>query len=151
MKMVKYPCIYCHKSTGCTSKSSAGSKGALQCGVCELWAHYDCTGLGKGTLDAFEVLINSGDCDRPFKCQSCKAALNKFNADLNAMKMRMNSIETKQQETVKKNDTLEAQQAGTSAQLQELESKVECLSAASNSSKEVWDELKEREREESLI
>ena len=121
MKMVKYPCI-CHKSTGSTNKTSAGSEDALQCGVCVLWAHYECTGISQATLDAFEVLVNSGDCDRPFKCQRCKAARNKFNADLNAMKVRMNSIETKQRETIKKVDTLEVKQVGTCAQLKELES-----------------------------
>ena len=98
--MTKYPCIFCHKTTGTANKASAGSKGALQCGVCDLWAHYECTGLAQSTIDAFAVLVQSGDCDKPFKCASCKAALTKVNADLNAMKVRLSSIENKQQETL---------------------------------------------------
>ena len=66
--VTKYPCIFCHKTTGSSNKPSAGSKGALQCGICDLWAHYECTGLAQSTLDAYEVLVSSGDCDKPFKC-----------------------------------------------------------------------------------
>ena len=100
MVVTKFPCIFCHKSSGSSNRPSAGIKGSLQCGVCDLWAHYECTGLAQATLEAFELLVNSGECEKPFKCSSCKAALNKFNADLNAMKVRMNSMENQQQETV---------------------------------------------------
>ena len=146
--MVKFPCIFCHKSTGTTNKPSAGSKGALQCGVCELWAHYECTGLAQTTLEAYEVLINSGDCDKPFKCVSCKTALSKFNSDLNAMKVRINGLENKQQETHQKVETVQAHQAATESRMEKLEEKLGevSVSVAGNSSKEVWEELKERER-----
>ena len=146
--MVKFPCLFCHKSTGTSNKSSAGSRGALQCGICDLWAHYECTGLAQTTLEAYEVLIGSGDCDKPFKCSSCKAALNKFNADLNAMKIWMNNIETKQKETLQKVQTLEANQVSADSRIEKLESRIEEVAANGSSSKDFWDELKERERRE---
>ena len=110
-----------------------------------LWAHYECTGLVPATLEAYEVLINSGDCEKPFKCSSCKAALSKFNADLNAMKIRMNNIETKQEEANKKIQTLEVRQVGADTRLDNLESRVDSIATSSSSSKGVWEELKERE------
>ena len=149
--VTKYPCIYCHKSTGSANKTSAGSKGALQCGVCELWAHYECTGLAQSTLDAFEVLISGGDCDKPFKCSSCKAALSKFNSDLNAMKVRMSGLETKQQETFQKVETVVAKQASTDSRLENIENRLDDVAATGNSSKDVFDELKERERRETSL
>ena len=151
MSKVKYPCLFCHKTTGTASKSSAGSKGSLQCGICDLWAHYECTGLIQATLEAYEVLINSGDCEKPFKCSSCKAALNKFNSDLNAMKVRMNNLETKQQETIQKMESVEARQISTDSRLDNLESRVETIATNNSSSKDIWDELKERERRETNL
>ena len=153
MSKVKYPCLFCHKTTGTANKSSAGSKGALQCGICDLWAHYECTGLVQATLEAYEVLINSGDCEKPFKCSSCKAALSKFNADLNAMKVRMSGIENKQQETTQKVDTIEAKQASADARIGRLETRLDEVASAStgNSSNKVWEELKDRERRETNL
>ena len=144
--MVKYPCIFCHKTTGTSNKSSAGSKGALQCGVYDLWAHYECTGLGQQSLDAYEVLISSGDCEKPFKCSSCKAALCKFNAELNAMKVRMSSFESKQLETNQKIETVEAKQVGVEARMEKIEARLEEVAANGSSSKVVWEELKEHEK-----
>ena len=149
--VVKYPCIFCHKSSGTANKPSAGSKGALQCGVCDLWAHYECTGLVQATIEAYEVLISSGDCDKPFKCSSCKSALNKFNADLNAMKVRMSSIETKQLESINKIESVEAKQATSDARIEKLENRLTEVASSSGSSREVWEELKERERRETSI
>ena len=151
MSKVKYPCLFCHKTTGTANKSSAGSKGSLQCGICDLWAHYECTGLLQATIDAYEVLINSGDCEKPFKCSSCKAALNKFNSDLNAMKVRMNNLESKQQETIQKIDSVEARQISTETSLEKIESRIETIANNSSSSKDIWEELKERERRETNL
>ena len=151
--VTKYPCIFCHKTTGTANKPSAGSKGSLQCGICDLWAHYECTGLVQATLDAYEVLINSGDCDKPFKCSSCKAALalSKFNADLNAIKVRINGIETKQQETLQKVQTVEAKQTTADSRLEKIESRLNEVAAAGNSTKEIWEEMKERDRRDSNL
>ena len=79
MTGTKHPCIFCHKTTGTANRINAGSKGALQC---DLWAHYECTGLAQATIDALVLRVSSGECDKPVKCSSCKAALNKFNSDL---------------------------------------------------------------------
>ena len=151
MTGTKYPCIFCHKTTGTANRPNAGSKGALQCGVCDLWAHYECTGLAQATIDALVLLVNSGECDKPFKCSSCKAALNKFNADLNAMKVRMNSIENKQQEAVQRVETVEAKQVSSDARMDKMEARLTEVATSSGSSKEVWEELKERERREANI
>ena len=149
--MTKYPCIFCHKTTGTANKASAGSKGALQCGVCDLWAHYECTGLAQSTIDAFAVLVQSGDCDKPFKCASCKAALTKVNADLNALKVRLSAIENKQQETVQRVETVEARQVSSDSRMDKMETRLGEVAASSGSSKDVWEELKERERRETNI
>ena len=123
----------------------------MQCGICDLWAHYECTGLAQSTLDAYEVLVSSGDCDKPFKCSSCKAALSKFNADLNAMKVRMSGLENRQQETLQKVETIEAKQVNVEVRLEKVETKVKEIVVAGNSSKGVWEELKERERREANL
>ena len=149
--MTKYPCIFCHKTTGTANKASAGSKGALQCGVCDLWAHYECTGLAQSTIDAFAVLVQSGDCDKPFKCASCKAALTKVNADLNALKVRLSAIENRQQETVQRVETVEARQVSSDSRMDKMETRLSEVAASSGSSKDVWEELKERERRETNI
>ena len=149
--MTKYPCIFCHKTTGTANKASAGSKGALQCGVCDLWAHYECTGLAQSTIDAFAVLVQSGDCDKPFKCASCKAALTKVNADLNALKVRLSAIENRQQETVQRVETVEARQVSSDSRMDKMETRLGEVAASSGSSKDVWEELKERERRETNI
>ena len=151
MTGTKHPCIFCHKTTGTANRINAGSKGALQCGVCDLWAHYECTGLAQATIDALVLLVSSGECDKPFKCSSCKAALNKFNSDLNAMKVRMNSIETKQKEAVQRVETVEAKQVSSDARMDKIEARLNEVATSSGSSKEVWEELKERERREANI
>ena len=119
--------------------------------MCELWAHYECTGLVQATLEAYETLISSGDCDKPFKCSSCKTALNKFNADLNAMKVRMSNLESKQEEAGRKIEAVEVKQVATDTRITNLEEKVQEVVANSNSSKDVWEELKERERRETNL
>jgi hypothetical protein len=104
--------------------------------------------LAQATLEAFEFLVNSGECEKPFKCSSCKAALNKFNADLNAMKVRMNSMENQQQETVQRVENVEAKQVNNGARMDKMETRLTEVAASSGSSKDVWEELKERERRE---
>ena len=119
--------------------------------MCDLWAHYECTGLAQSTIDAFAVLVQSGDCDKPFKCASCKAALTKVNADLNAMKVRLSSIENKQQETLQRVETVETRQATSDSRMDKMEQRLGEVAASTGSSKDVWEELKERERRESNI
>ena len=149
--MTKYPCINCHKTTGTANKASVGSKGALQCGVCDLWAQYECTGLAQSTIDALAVLVQSGDCDKPFKCSSCKAALTKVNADLNAMKVRLSTMENKQQETLQKVECVENRQLVSDSRMDKMEARLGEVAASSGSSKDVWEELKERERRETNL
>ena len=115
-KTVDFPCLLCRKTTGIANKSSAGT---LQSRVCDLWAHYECcTGLLKGTLEAY-------DCYKPLKFSSCKSALNKFNSDLNAMKVRMNNLESKQQETRQKIETFETWQACSDTCIAKKESRLD--------------------------
>ena len=85
---------------------------------------YECTGLVPATLEAFETLISSVDCDEPFRCSSCKTELNKFNSDLNAMKVRVSSFESKQEEAVGKIEAVEGKQVATDTRIEMLEEKV---------------------------
>ena len=67
------------------------------------------------------------------------------------MKVRMNSIETKQKEAVQRVETVEAKQVSSDARMDKIEARLNEVATSSGSSKEVWEELKERERRETNI
>ena len=67
------------------------------------------------------------------------------------MKVRMSGLENKHQETLQKVEIIEAKQVSTEAWLEKVETRVKKVAVAGNSSKEVWEELKERERRETNL
>ena len=94
----KDPCVYCQETTG-VRNASKGSVGALQCGVCKNWAHYECTKLSEDAIKSFAMLIDLGVADKPYRCNAYKGALRWFRDSYNALKAAVFALQTNLQET----------------------------------------------------
>ena len=67
------------------------------------------------------------------------------------MKVRLSTMENKQQETLQKVECVENRQLASDSRMDKMEEGLAEVAASSGSSKDVWEELKERERRETNI
>ena len=141
----KDPCVYCQETTG-VRNASKGSGGALQCGVCKNWAHYECTKLSEDAIKSFAMLIDLGVADKPYRCMACKGAISQFQANYNELKTVVAQIQTGLKETDNRVLVVEDKQATSTARMDRMEATVKDIQQNSNSSTDVFEELAERDR-----
>lgn len=139
------PCVYCQETTG-VRNASKGSGGALQCGVCKNWAHYECMKLSEDAIKSFAMLIELGVVDKPYRCMACKSALSQFQANYNELKTVVNKIQTNMQETDKRVQVLEDKGTTSTARMDRMEATVKSIQSNPSSGTDVFEELAERDR-----
>ena len=141
----KDPCVYCHETTG-VRNASKGSGGALQCGVCKNWAHYECTKLSEDAIKSFAMLIDLGVADKPYRCTACKGAISQFQASYNELKAVVSQMQTNMKETDSRVLVLEDKGATSTARMDRMEATVKGIQQNATSGTDVFEELAERER-----
>ena len=139
------PCVYCQETTG-VRNANKGSGGALQCGVCKNWAHYECTKLSEDAIKSLAMLIAEGVVDKPYRCVACKGALSQFKANYNELKAVLSQVQNNLKETDTRVQVLEDSKATSSARMDRMEATVKGMQQNSTSGSEVFEELAERER-----
>ena len=144
------PCVYCQETTG-VRNANKGSGGALQCGVCKNWAHYECTKLSEDAIKSLAMLIAEGVVDKPYRCVACKGALSQFKANYNELKAVLSQVQNNLKETDTRVQVLEDSKATSSARMDRMEATVKDMQQNSSSGSEVFEELAERERRSTNI